>query len=89
MSFLDNITPDSVKKINDGIQSILDPVNPFITDLTEDNKKIAQHLLEQGITVEAIQKFVDVSRTQLDPFLALESEVMKRIAAATANPKAK
>ena len=88
MSFLDNITPDSVKKINDGIQSILDPVNPFITDLTEDNKKIAQHLLEQGITVEAIQKFVDVSRTQLDPFLALESEVMKRVAEAT-KPKAK
>jgi len=88
MSFLDGITPDSVKKINDGIQSILDPVNPFITDLTEDNKKIAKHLLEEGISVEAIQKFVDVSRTQLDPFLALESEVMKRVAEAT-KPKAK
>jgi len=88
MGFLDNITPDGVKKINDGIQSILDPVNPFITDLTDINKEIARHLLEQDITVQQIQDFVDVSRTQLDPYLAIEAEVMKRVAAVTGKKKA-
>ena len=86
MSFLDSITPEGVKKINDGVQAMLDPINPFITDLTETNKQIASHLLETGITVQQIQDFVDISRTQLDPYLELEAKVMQRMAELSSKP---
>jgi len=89
MSFLSKITPDGVTKINDGIQSLLDPVNPFITDLDDKNKAIASHLLAEGISKEEIQNFVDVSRPQLDAFLDIEFEVMRRVHELTKKPAAK
>jgi len=81
MSFLKSITPDGVTQALNGLQSMTDFVNPMVTDLTPDNKKIAQHLLNQGITVQEIKDFVDVSRAQLDPFLDVEAEVRKRMEA--------
>ena len=88
MSFLDKITPDGVKQTINGLQSLTDFANPMVTNLTDDNKKIAQHLLKAGITVQQITDFVDVSRAQLDPYLEMEVEVMKRVKAATEEPKA-
>ncbi len=71
---------DGFKKIVDGLQEVIDPINPLVTNLTEKNKEIASGLLASGFTIKEIIDFVDVSRPQLDPFLSLESEVIKRIA---------
>ena len=92
MSFLDDITPAAIKKINDSIQStFIDPLNITVTNLDDQNKSIAQHLLSEGITVEQIKHFVDVSRAQLDPFLEeqnLRASIRKEIEAEMAQPKA-
>ncbi len=82
------------KKIADGVQEVIDPLNPMVSNLDNHrNKEIAAGLLASGFTIEDIQQFVDVSRSQLDPFLKLESEVNKRMAEAKAKmkpgPKAK
>jgi len=69
-TLLSKITPDVVKSFNDDIQrTFLDPLNPTLTDLDEQNKNITDHLLSEGITPEQIQHYVDVSRAQLDPYL--------------------
>ena len=92
MSFLDDITPTAIKKINDSIQStFIDPLNITVTNLDDQNKSIATHLLSEGITVEQIKHFVDCSRAQLDPFLeeqALRASIRKEIEAEMAQPKA-
>ena len=82
------------KKVVDGVQEIVDPINPMVSNLdNHKSKEIARGLLLSGFTVEEIQQFVDVSRSQLDPFLELEDEVNKRMAEAKEKmkptPKAK
>ncbi len=72
---------DGFKKIMDGVQEVIDPLNPMVTNLTTKNKEIASGLLASGFTKEEIIAFVDVSRPQLDPFLAVEEEVQKRLKA--------
>ncbi len=83
MSFLDDITPAAIKKLNDSIQStFIDPLNITVTNLDDQNKAITLHLLNEGITVEQIKHFVDCSRAQLDPFLeeqALRASIRKEI----------
>lgn len=55
------------KKVADGLQEILDPINPLVSSIdAHKNKEIAQGLLASGFTVEDIQQFADVSRVQLD-----------------------
>lgn len=66
------------KKVVDGLNEIVEPLNPLVTDMTEKNKEIASGLLSSGFTVEEVENFVDVSRSQLDDFIKIESEVLKR-----------
>ena len=81
---------DGFKKIVDGIQEVIDPLNPMVSNLdSHKNKEIAKGLLNSGFSIEDITQFVDVSRSQLDPYLEMETEIMKRIEAAADKPKAK
>jgi len=71
----------------DGLQEIIAPINPLVSNLENHrSKEIAKGLLASGFSIEDIQQFADVSRTQLDPFLELEAEVQKRLAEATKTP---
>ena len=88
-TFLDKITPDVIREFNNGIQkTFIDPINITVTDLDDTNKGIASHLLEEGITPEQIIHFVDVSKAQLEPYLAdktkekeIEARLRKKIEA--------
>ncbi len=74
---------DGFKKIVDGVQEVLDPINPMVSSMDKHrNTEIATGLLASGFSKEDIQQFVDVSRAQLDPFLDLEVAVQKRLEAA-------
>ena len=76
------------KKIVDGIQEVVDPLNPMVSNLdSHKNKEIASGLLASGFSIEEITQFVDVSRSQLDPFLKIEFEVNKRMEEAKAKMK--
>ena len=71
---------DSFKKIADGVTELIEPLNPMVTDMTQRNKEIATNMIAAGLTTKEIQDFVDVSRSQLDAYLAVEAEVERRIA---------
>lgn len=72
---------DGFRKIVDGVQEVLDPINPMTSNMDKHrNKEIAIGLLQSGFSVEDIQQFVDVSRVQLDDFLEIEAKVMVRMA---------
>ena len=91
-SFLDSITPDGVTDIINGVQKLGNTVTfgAFATDLDEQNKSIANHLLSEGITAEQIQHFVDVSRVELDPYLEQRTQFLAwKAEEATIKPKAK
>ncbi len=78
MSFLSKITPDALTEFNDGVQRMLDPINPLVTNLTDKNKAIAELLFNAGVTAEEIGDFVDVSKAQLNPYmeeLALKAKI--------------
>ena len=70
---------EGLKKIAEGVKEISEPINPFITDMTDKNKEIATNLLSAGYSVKDVQNFVDVSRTQLDDFLEIEEKVFERM----------
>ena len=61
------------KSTRDLLFDEMSELNPMVTKCDYQNKEIAMLLLDQGYTIEQIQHFVSVSRTQLDQFL--ESEV--------------
>ena len=76
---------EDFKKIADGLQGIVDPINIMVTNLDKGkNKEIADLLIDKGFTVEEVQDFADVSRPQLDPYILkrrVRFEVMAEIAA--------
>ena len=89
---------ESIKKINDGFQGILDPINGFVSNLDKHRTKEGITLLVQyGFNAEDIQQLIDVSRTQADPFIEetilrfnIEKQVREQIAAEeAAKPKRK
>lgn len=65
-------------KVVDGLTEIVEPINPMVTNMTPKNKEIAAGLLASGFSVKEVQDFVDVSRSQLDSFIEIEAEVLKR-----------
>ena len=78
---------EGFKQIVDGVQQVLDPINPMTSAMDKHrNQEIAIGLLTSGFSVEDIQQFVDVSRAQLDPFLEIEARVMQRMAIAKKAP---
>ena len=70
---------EGFKKIVEGVNDIVEPLNPLVTNMTDINKQIASGLLESGFSVKQIQDFVDVSRNQLDDYIELEAKVLERI----------
>ena len=67
---------DSIKKINDGIQEMLDPVNPFTSDINKYRTKEGLKLLvKAGFSKDDIKQLIDVSRAQADPFI--DEEIMR------------
>lgn len=74
---------DGLKKIVEGVSDIVEPLNPLVTNMTDKNKEIANLLLSKGYKAKEIEDFVDVSRNQLDEFIAVEIEVLKRMAEAS------
>ena len=93
MGILDTITPNGIKTINDGIQGLFDPLNPLVTTInTNKNKEIASFLVKNDFTVQEIKDFVDISRVQLDPYIAeqvLRHEIRKEILEEAKSPKTK
>ena len=80
---------EGFKKIVDGVQEVLDPINPMTSGMDKHrNEEIAIGLLGSGFSVEDIQQFVDVSRVQLDSFLEVEAKVMQRMAKAELDKEA-
>ena len=78
-----------LSNVYNGLSEVVEGVNPLVTVIEDGkNKDIAIALLNAGYTVEDIQSFVDVSRVQLDEFLAFEVEVQARLAAHKASTKA-
>ena len=71
------------KTIYDGINEIVEPLNPLVTNMNDKNKEIASGLIASGFTIKEIEDFVDVSTKQLSDFIAIEAEVQKRMAVAT------
>ena len=75
---------EGFKMIVDGLQEVVAPINPMVSDIEKHrSKEIARGLLASGFSIEDIQQFADVSRVQLDQFLEIEVEVQKRLKAAT------
>ena len=70
---------EGFKKIVEGVNDIIEPLNPMVTDMTDANKTIAKGLLDSGFSVKQIQDFVDVSRNQLDEFIEVEVLVIQRM----------
>ena len=75
--------------VYNGLSEVVEGVNPLVTTMEDkDNQDIAIGLLAAGYSIEQIQNFVDVSRVQLDEFLAFEVEVQKRLSTHKASTKA-
>ena len=75
---------NGLKKIAEGVNDIVEPLNPLVTNMTPKNKEIATSLLDNGFSVKEVQDFVDVSRNQLDDYIELEAKVIERMNSKTA-----
>lgn len=59
---------DSLTKINDGIQGLLDPINPLNNNINDMDKKMILALIQSGHTIEEVEHLLAVSDSQLREF---------------------
>ncbi len=72
---------DGLTNVYNGLSQVVEGVNPLVSTMDDEgNQDIATALLSAGYTEDQIKNFVDVSRVQLDEFLAFEVEIAKRMA---------
>jgi len=70
MSILDTITPEGVKKITSGFESLVDAVNPMTTVVaTNKNREILDLLVKSGYTFQQIMDIVDIGRVSAEPYV--------------------